>query len=83
MIFPTVDFSNPLLNYSLVESYVKQMYAYVVHTGEACCKSVGVNKKLSQVDVILQAMQIDEAAGDTVRYKADVKAAYLLLYTLT
>jgi len=81
--FPKYNFADPTLNYSLVENTTKEMFAYIVHNGQSCCKSTRTNKALSEAVIFLQCMEIDEAANDTLRYKADVKAAYQTLYPLT
>lgn len=65
-------------NYAAVEITVKRMYSDLLHQ-KGCCASKKVEKVLCQVDGILQAMQIDFDADDTVRYEDDVRSAYVLL----
>lgn len=76
--YPRYDFSDPDLDYSLVEQTIKQMYADL-NSQKGCCNSSKTDKTLCQIDGILQAMEIDYDANDMVRYENDVKSAYILL----
>lgn len=77
MTYPKYIF-NEDTDYDAVEITVKQMYSDL-NSQLGCCNSSKQGKTLCEVDAILQAMYIDAEAGDTDRWQADVKAAYLLL----
>lgn len=80
MTFPIYNFNDPSLDYSQVLETIKQMYAYLYHTPNPCCKPSSIASTLCEVDTIMQCIVIDEF--DVVRYESDIKTGYLLLYPL-
>lgn len=82
--FPIYNFNDPDLDYDAVQVTNKQMLRYLNAQGMvACCKPVPVENVLTQARNIMYAADLDKVAPDEVRYKADVKSAYLLMYPLT
>lgn len=77
--YPKYDFSNPSLNYETVLDTTKEMYADLNHQG-GCCVSKNIESVFNQVNTLLMASEID--INDEDRFKADVKSAYLLLYSI-
>lgn len=65
-------------DYAAVEQTIMQMYADL-NSQKGCCNSSKTDKTLCQIDGLLQAMEIDYAADDMVRYENDVRSAYILL----
>lgn len=84
--FPVYNFNDPTLDYSEVEVTVDQMYSYLI-SKTSCCKGKSLTENLCVVNGLMRAIDIDGDINNTdlynyERYKADVKAAYQLLYIL-
>ncbi|WP_298845509.1 hypothetical protein [uncultured Clostridium sp.] len=80
-LFPKYNFNDPNLDYSAVETTVKQMYASIRFNGGRCCITTIIRDALSDADTFLQCIVID--TFDIVRYQASVQSAYEILYILT
>lgn len=65
-------------NYTDVYNTVKSMFSDLNSQG-GCCTTPKISKALCSVNSLLIAADIDLDNGDTVRYKEDVKCAYLIL----
>ena len=84
-LFPSYDFSNPSLNYSVVVQTVHEMYSYINaqrFDGELKPYAKAI---MTEVEPILSAMRYDapDDLDNTERWEKDCEYAYKLLYPLT
>lgn len=85
--FPIYNFSDPSLDYNMVQVTVKEMLSFIVEgKGTGSIKSY-VKSVLAEVNPVLTAMRYNSSLStelnDVTRWKANVKTAYLTLYSLT
>lgn len=82
--FPVYTF-NEDTDYAEVLKTNQRMYSYL-NSNIGCCKGKSLTEQLCIVDRLLQATYIDGNVDVDLhnedRWKADIKAAYLLLYKL-
>lgn len=85
MTFPHYTFNNET-DYDAVWLTTQQMYSYLI-SKTSCCKGKSLTENLCVVNGLMRAIDIDGDIDNPdlynyERYKADVKAAYQLLYIL-
>lgn len=87
MNFPVYNFSDPSLDYNMVEVTVKEMLSFIIEGKGTGSIKPYTKATLAEVNPVLTAMRYNSDAtgdlNDVQRWKANVKTAYLTLYPLT
>lgn len=78
--YPKYDFTNPNLNYDEVLDTAFRIYSDLL-AKEGCCVQQNVDDAINRSTHYLFIAPFDKI-NNTVRYKADAKSAYLLLYSV-
>lgn len=78
MTYPNFDFSDSNLNYQLVENTVYDMMSDL-NNQQACCMNIWTKEAFDEARRFTGVFAYDKANAQP-RYKADCKAAYLILY---
>lgn len=79
--YPIIDWNDPELDWQMVEVMLLEMYSDL-HAQTGCCKSPTVSKAFIQAGPPLDLLRTDKISN-TVRWQADIKAAYLILQAVT
>ena len=86
MAFPVYNFTDPSLNYALVQTTVKNMQSFINEKRYSGKMTGYVKSIMTEVNPILTAMRYDSSASgelnNLARWKKDVECSYKLLYPI-
>jgi len=80
MTYPKYDFDSTTLDYTQVNDTNNDMFSDLVYQC-GCCGNAKEKDIKAQVTPLMTSIVIDEANGNTTRYKDGVKSVYIILYT--